>query len=137
MCQMYHMYPWKEFVEIVFRLNQLAAMKSESDHIQQLLDEYQNDTSPDDLEEKRQKDQEARQKLRNIVSQQSNEIQLLKATILEIYLIIIKNSGRNNSINAKRGTYAAAYATARSQRARRSLKALINPINPYSIIIPI
>ena len=53
-------------------------MKSESDQIQQILDDYSNNTNPDDLREKRLHDQEERQKLRNVVAHQSNEIQLLK-----------------------------------------------------------
>jgi len=53
-------------------------MKSESDQIQQILDDYSNNTNPDDLQEKRLHDQEERQKLRNVVAHQSNEIQLLK-----------------------------------------------------------
>ena len=56
-------------------------MKSESDQIQQILDDYSNNTNPDDLQEKRLHDQEERQKLRNVVAHQSNEIQLLKVKI--------------------------------------------------------
>ena len=63
------------------KLNQLSSMKGESDHIQQLLDQYQNDTSPDDIQEKRKKDKDERQKLRNLVANQSNEIQLLKVEL--------------------------------------------------------
>ena len=55
-------------------------MKSESDQIQQILDDYSNNTNPDDLQEKRLHDQEERQKLRNVVAHQSNEIQLLKVS---------------------------------------------------------
>jgi len=66
------------------KLNQLSSMKGESDHIQQLLDQYQNDTSPDDIQEKRKKDKDERQKLRNLVANQSNEIQLLKDEIIRL-----------------------------------------------------
>ena len=62
------------------KLNQLSAMKSESDQIQQLLNECQNDTSPDQLQERQAADREDRQKLRNLVTQQSNEIHLLKVS---------------------------------------------------------
>jgi len=66
------------------RLNKLAEMKSESDQIQQILDDYSNNTNPDDLQEKRLHDQEERQKLRNVVAHQSNEIQLLKDEIIRL-----------------------------------------------------
>merc|ERR1719285_239198 len=66
------------------KLNQLSAMKSESDQIQQLLNECQNDTSPDQLQERQAADREDRQKLRNLVTQQSNEIHLLKNEIIRL-----------------------------------------------------
>merc|ERR1712147_328520 len=66
------------------KLNQLSEMRSESDNIQQLLNEYQNDTRPDELQERQARDREDRQKLRNLVTQQSNEIQLLKNEIIRL-----------------------------------------------------
>ena len=71
------------------KLNKLSSMKSESDHIQQLLNEYQNDTSPDQLQEKQARDREDRQKLRNLVTQQSNEIHLLKVSSLFYYCTVV------------------------------------------------
>ena len=66
-------------------------MKSESDQIQQILDDYSNNTNPDDLQEKRLHDQEERQKLRNVVAHQSNEIQLLKVS--DTITVIFRGGG--------------------------------------------
>ena len=72
-------------------MNKLAEMKSESDQIQQILDDYSNNTNPDDLQEKRLHDQEERQKLRNVVAHQSNEIQLLKVS--DTITVIFRGGG--------------------------------------------
>lgn len=63
------------------RVSHMSNMKGEDYKLQQMLDDAQSQTRPDDTEERREKDREERQRMRNDVAQQQNEIQLLKVIL--------------------------------------------------------
>ena len=62
----------------LFRVAQMSTMKGENYLLQHSLDDAQFHTRPDDTEERRQKDREERQRMRNAVAQQQDQIQVLK-----------------------------------------------------------
>ena len=64
--------------EHTVRVTKLSNVKGENYHLQQMLDDAQLLTQPDETEERKRKDREERQKMRNHVAQQINEIQVLK-----------------------------------------------------------
>jgi len=68
----------KKVKDNTIRIAKMSQMKGENYKLQQMLDDAQSLTRPDDTEDRREKDREERQRMRNDVAQQQNEIQLLK-----------------------------------------------------------